>query len=308
MKKITINDVLDKVDGIGISKSTHRKETGLKTENNRDYSDKIHSFGYKKNFERFLKDLTNFAVSTGFQNSKNRVDKLTAEVFKAYLSNKILTGGRDGKGISKRVVSNIVSFAEKLSVVLGELSLEKNGVESKFAGQEELVRIKEELRPGGKKNIHVNRALNNEIAEKIVNSIGNEKVRIAATLQLKAGLRESEAIQIKAWQIGDKIDIQGKGGYHRDALVSKEIFDKITSYVINTGSFSVSRSTYEKYLKEAFEVNGVKYDGTHTFRYTFAQNSFISKIEAGIGSEEALRQVSEEMGHHRPDITLHYIR
>jgi integrase len=309
MKKITINDVLNQVDGIGVSKVGHRTETGLKSENNRDYSDKVHSFGSKDNFEMFVKDLASFAKEIGFQNSATRLDKLTGEIFKTYLENKIATGGKNGKGITQRVVSNIVSHAEKLSVNLSTLSMLKNGKESVFATQSELIKIKEELRPNARANIHFNRAIPNELAEKIINSIKNEKVKIAATLQLKAGLRESEAIKFKAWQIkGDCFDIQGKGGYHRDAFVSKEMHDKIAGYVINTGSFSVSRSTYEKRLEAAFAENGVKYKGTHTLRYTFGQNSFVKKVESGISVKESLRQVSEEMGHHRPDITLHYIR
>ena len=160
-----------------------------------------------------------------------------------------------------------------------------------------------------RKAVHTNRALDNVIAEKIISSIKDEKAQIAATLQLKAGLRESEATKIKAWQIGDnKINIQGKGGYHRDALVSKEMYEKIASYIINTGSFSISRSSYEKVLKSAFAENNVKYEGTHSLRYTFAQNLFIEKVNSGIESREAMRQVSEQMGHHRPDITLTYLR
>lgn len=299
---------MDRVDGIGISKSAYRKQTGLRSENNRNYSDLSHSFGDKKNFGRFIADLVDFSKSRGYQNSSTRVDKLTGEVFKTYLENLIKHGGRNKKGITKRVASNLFSFAEKLSVNLSSLSLEKNGKESIFPGKAELIAMKTELRPKAREAKHVNRALNNEVAEKIISSIKDEKVQIAATLQLKAGLRESEAIKIKAWQVGDKIDIQGKGGYHRDALISKEMYDKIAAYVVNAGSFSVSRSTYEKHLKAAFEANNVKYEGTHSLRYTFAQNEFIARVEAGIESREALRQVSELMGHHRPDITLHYIR
>lgn len=299
---------MDATDGIGISKSKHRNETGLTSENNRNYSDKNHSFGSQGNFENFVTDLCSFAKEQGFQNSAIRVDTLTGETFKAYLQDKILNGGRDGKGITQKVVSNIVSEAQKLSIAISSLEAEKNHRESKFATKEELIKIKEELRPTARKAIHVNRALNNNVAEKIINSITDEKAQIAATLQLRAGLRESEAIKIKSWQVSDKIDIQGKGGFHRDALVSKEMYEKIANYIVNTGSFSISRSSYEKELKAAFEANGVKYEGTHSLRYTFAQNSFIDKVNAGIESREALRQVSEEMGHHRPDITLTYLK
>jgi hypothetical protein len=195
MKKITINDVMNKVDGIGISKSEYRNTTGLTSENDRNYSDKNHSYGSQGNFENFVMDLCSFAKEQGFQNSAIRVDQLTGETFKAYLEDKINFGGRDGKGINQRVVSNIVSEAQKLSINISQLEAEKNHRESKFPDKEELIKIKEELRPLARKTEHVNRALDNATAEKIINSIKDEKAQIAATLQLRAGLRESEAIK-----------------------------------------------------------------------------------------------------------------
>ena len=308
MQKITINDILNKIDGIGVSKSQYRNKTGLTSENKRNYSDKVHSFGSKNNFERFVNDLATFAKENNFQNSIIRVDSLTGEAFKAYLSDKIVHGGRNGKGINERSVSNLVSMAQKLSIAINRLENEKNHRESKFPGKEGLIKIKEELRPEAKKSVHINRALDNKIAEKIINSIKDEKAQIAAILQLRAGLRESEAIKIKSWQVSDKIDIQGKGGYHRTALISKEMYENIVSYVTNAGSFSISRYSYEKALKSAFAENNVKYEGTHALRYTYAQNQFVEKINSGIESREALRQVSELMGHHRPDITLVYFK
>lgn len=309
MKKIVINDVLRQVDGIGVSKREYRKTTGLKSENNRDYSDKIHSYGGGKNFKRFLKELGRFAKDRGYQNSETRLDKITGEIFKEFARDKIENGGRNKKGITKRTLSNIFSKAEKLSITLKNLSGAK-GAAFKFATPSELIKLKEELRPGAKNNVHFNRSIDNALAEKIVSGIKNEKARIAAELQLKRGLRESEAIKIKPWQMkGETVaDIQGKGGYHRDINIEKETYKKIIAYIENNGSFSITRKTYEKHLREAFEANGVKYNGTHTLRYTYAQKSLIEKIESGMDSKEALRQVSEELGHHREDITLHYVR
>ena len=86
------------------------------------------------------------------------------------------------------------------------------------------------------------------------------------------------------------------------------MYEKIAGYVTNNGSFSINRNSYEKALKSAFAENNIKYEGTHALRYTYAQNQFVEKINSGIESREALRQVSELMGHHRPDITLVYIK
>ncbi len=109
MKKITINDVLNQVNGIGVSKAEFRKTTGLKSENNQNYSDKIHSFGSKSNFERFLVDITNFAKNSGFQNSVQRLDKINEQIFKNYIKNKI-EGGITKKNAFEHNIASSKTF------------------------------------------------------------------------------------------------------------------------------------------------------------------------------------------------------
>lgn len=86
------------------------------------------------------------------------------------------------------------------------------------------------------------------------------------------------------------------------------MYEKIAGYVTNNGSFSINRNSYEKALKSAFAENNIKYEGTHSLRYTFAQVEFVKRVESGIDVKEARRQVSELLGHHRPDITLTYLK
>ena len=303
MKKIMIDDVLHFVNAIGVSKAAYRLETGLKSENNRAYSDKIHSFGSNNNFESFLKDFAKYARDNGFQNSKLRLDKLTGDVFKSYLKDKIET-----KDINRHTVSNLVSQAEKLSLALQKLSLQKNNKESIFANKSQLIDIKKELRPLARKSIHVNRAINYDTAVKIINSISNEKSALSAGLQLQKGLREAEATKIKNWQVSDNLTIQTKGGMKLDKTIDKETLTKLENHIAKDGSFQNSRNSYETNLKKAFKDAGVKYKGTHTLRYTFAQKSYIDKIESGMDARTALKAVSAELGHHRPDITLHYLK
>jgi integrase len=302
MKKITVSTVLYFTDGIGTKKLEYRDKTGLISENNRNYSDLVHSYGSKENFSRFLSDLASFAKEKGYQNSEIRLDKITGEIFKEYLKEKI------DNGISQKTVSNIISQAQKLSYALEKINNDDNV--NKFADKNELIAIKNELRPSAEKIDHVNRGIENKNVEKIINNITDDKSRISAILQVKAGLRESEALNIKSWQLknDNKIEIQGKGGYHRTIRTDKDTYEKIKNYIHNEGSFKIDRNKYEKELKTAFSNVGIEYKGTHALRYTYAQNSFIAKISGGFESKEALRLVSEELGHHRFDITLHYLK
>jgi hypothetical protein len=43
------------------------------------------------------------------------------------------------------------------------------------------------------------------------------------------------------------------------------------------------------------------------FRVTYAKNLLEHKLEQGIEYKEALREVSEEIDHHRPEMTQYYL-
>jgi len=60
-------------------------------------------------------------------------------------------------------------------------------------------------------------------------------------------------------------------------------------------------------LKEASLLSGQVYQGSHGFRYNFAQEKYEQLLSDGFGHWEALKEVSELMGHHRPEITMHYL-
>ncbi len=106
----------------------------------------------------------------------------------------------------------------------------------------------------------------------------------------------------------DGIEIQGKGGYRQNISLPAEVKNKIIEYIKKDGSFKISRTVYEKELKKAFTENNTKYAGTHSLCYTFAQHSFIEKVEKGVDGKSAQLQISESLGHHRPDITLTYLK
>ena len=63
-------------------------------------------------------------------------------------------------------------------------------------------------------------------------------------------------------------------------------------------------------LKSAAESCGETYTGkaTHGLRHNFAQEHYQDFLSQGHTPRQALLETAELMGHHRPDITEHYLR
>ena len=60
-------------------------------------------------------------------------------------------------------------------------------------------------------------------------------------------------------------------------------------------------NTYNKDLKE------VGVNRSHDFRVTYAKDLLQQKLEEGKEYKEALKEVSEEINHHRPEMTEYYL-
>jgi hypothetical protein len=72
--------------------------------------------------------------------------------------------------------------------------------------------------------------------------------------------------------------------------------------------FTFDRHQYRLALKIAASKSGQQYCGSHGLRWNYAQERFVALQQSGLTREEALVQVSHEMGHSRGDITEHYLR
>lgn len=68
------------------------------------------------------------------------------------------------------------------------------------------------------------------------------------------------------------------------------------------------RVAYREEIRQACQQLGEEYHGSHGFRWDYAQARFQEVQAAGLTYNEALSQVSSEMGHERADITEHYLR
>ncbi len=127
---------------------------------------------------------------------------------------------------------------------------------------------------------------------------------VIAKLQAQTGLRVSEALEV-AKNIDKYYDktnstltgVKGKGNHlYKDIKISK-VLAKELKQIKEVPSYK----NYSKNLKE------VGINRSHNFRVTYAKNSYIEKLEKGLSHKEALKEVSEEINHHRESMTEYYL-
>ena len=106
----------------------------------------------------------------------------------------------------------------------------------------------------------------------------------------------------------DYVEVKGKGGKIREIGVSPDTYNTAKEWVKNFDRIGFDERAYRKDLQEAANLTGQEYHGSHGLRWNFAQERFHNLMENGYTYEQALAQVSKELGHERADITKHYLR
>ncbi len=297
-----LNYIWKQIDGIGVSKKEARSNSNLKSvDGNRPVSALVHSYEYKDEIFKTGRQLGEFAREHfGIRD----FEKIDGRVVESFIEHKI------SEGVSKGTLDNYISHLSKIQIGLEKIA-SQNGKEYRAFTKEDLASVKEVVRDLTP-NQHVNRAYNNPNAL-ISNLSGKEFV--AAKLQLDYGLRITEATFIKENQLeGNTLTFQGKGGYILQKELSPELANQIRGYMEN-GVFKVDQNHFRESLKDACRIEGENYTGAHGLRYNFAQNTFIERFENNLSKgmspdeaeREALKYTSEEMGHHREEITKHYL-
>lgn len=159
------------------------------------------------------------------------------------------------------------------------------------------------------------RAYKNPVA--LIDELKIEEYKIAAELQMHGGARVAEISELKTGRnllgIKDGAGVirltNTKGGRVRDMKVPVELYERVEKIASENGRFEFSRGNYNRALKRAAERAGSDWTGTHGLRWNYIQNSFRNQQEkGGLNFKDALQAVALEIGHSRPEITLHYLR
>ena len=267
-----VNEILKQHNGIGQSKLEARNESGIKSiESGHKVSDKFHSYKSLDNARNDLTNLGKFAKSEYGIKEMQHIDK---EIVRDWIKS---------KDITYNTASNYLSEINKVH-------------EHLHITREEVKELRQELKQELKSNELQTRAYKNLDRVQLP-----EKSQPAFELQRDYGLRAKAAthINIEKQLDGNTLKYQEKGGKWSEKELTPTLVSKIKENAEN-GKYELSYNTYRGQLQKAIEKTGQTYNGTHGIRHAYAQR----ELEAGKSKQE----VSEAMGHVRPEITNTYLR
>lgn len=148
-----------------------------------------------------------------------------------------------------------------------------------------------------------------ENPQALIDNLPTEKLQIAAELQYSCGLRVSDACHITPEMVkGLEVTVHSKNGQYHTVTLSPQLSERLNAVIKEEGQFSVNRGSYDYRLEQACNATGQEYHSTHGLRHNYAQDRFAEYTSKGMTFYKALQAVSEDMGHHRPDITKVYLR
>jgi hypothetical protein len=290
-----IKAVMSNSKGIGTSKADSRANSGLKGQNGHEVSSKTHSIATTQNQRSVITQYVNYVK----EEYGNRVmENINNETMKEFIDHKL-----NEDGISGATANTYISELGRISDNLNEL-----GVNS--VSREEITSYREDLKEQGVnlQGDHLDRSYNE--ADKIVENMYNDSpYGLSAELQYEAGLRADDALNSEKWTINEDNSLHienSKGGVEYDTkILNEELIEKVREAIEQ--EYKGNYEDYRESLKEAVEQQGEEWNGTHGLRYDFAQERVEELREQGLTDSEALAQTSQEMGHSREEITLHYL-
>ena len=142
--------------------------------------------------------------------------------------------------------------------------------------------------------------------------ISNDKHQLAARLMHEElGARISEVSLIRPYQLGEdnRLSYISKGGQLNDRYISQESGDCLRGYFARDGEFRFNQNSFRDDLKQAAAKSNQSYagKGSHGLRWCYAREKYEVYKQSGMTENQALKQVSEDLSHHRIEITLHYL-
>ena len=266
-----VNEILKQYNGTRQSKLKSRNESGLIAENGHKVSDKIHSY---KSLDNARRDLTNLGKFAKHEYGVKEMKYIDKEIVREWLIQ---------KDIVYQTASNYLSEINK---VHKHLNITPKQVKE----------IRREI-----KQVKRTSQMKTRAYKKLDQVKMPEKSQPAFELQREHGLRIKAAreIIIDKQLHGNILKYREKGGKWAQKEISLTLASKIKKNAVN-GKYEVKYETYRDQLKKAIEKTGQVYNGTHGIRHAYAQR----ELEAGKSKQE----VSEAMGHKRPEITNTYLR
>lgn len=136
-------------------------------------------------------------------------------------------------------------------------------------------------------------------------------------VQARFGLRLSEALNLRKTDVhfdrGRLIVWRGKGGRLREVPIDSESgWELLQELCYGKGEMDllfpeVTVSKVEYVMEKACHLVGIEDHKTHNLRHHYAVEQYEKKIEEGKASKQARKEVSEALGHNRPEVTYSYV-
>jgi len=295
----------------GVSKHAEKeiaRENGARTWADLGKELNIYSYNTAETYKQVWHDFATWAKENA---GLRDIEKTSSEHISSYLESRIADGVK-------------YTTFEKECAALAKFENALNAYSEKFERgnqynfRDAIKEIKVEAREILDRSIET-RAYDNPKA--LIDNIKDDFYKTIASIQYEGGARINEVWQIEKSDLhglredpltGETrgwIEVEGKGGKEREIAVSQETYQRIAEFVERQENLHFDKDSYREALKEAAEISGQDYTGSHGLRWNFAQERMEELSEkTSLTYEEKLQQVSWEMGHERADITEHYLR
>lgn len=155
----------------------------------------------------------------------------------------------------------------------------------------------------------------------MVQAVQNSGHQLAARLQLVAGFRVSEVLELGRRSLrGETTDpvtgrsaglvfVKGKGGFGRIQYVPAEDYRALSVHLdANKGGMGVNYKKYLADLHRAANDTGEVWAGTHALRHNYARSFLVEAAGVGLRTCAAMKETMERMGHHRISEVRTYTR
>ena len=276
-----IKDMQIKLEARGTKKHTSKHKT--------------HSNAQATKRDSYIKDFSKFATNNNLEGKLNKL--MTTNNINNFLEDRL-------SNLSLNSIENYLSGWNSLLNGLQEVNI-THSIPNNYLTQ--------------KWHIIKANTINNQIPTNMNRGLGDRAITVINELYEKRyesgliaeishsmGFRISEAMDIllNTDRFISQLDngnyyisgVSGKGGHiYQDKAISSELVEKL-KHIENVPS----KASYYRDLKP-YEISA------HDFRYDFAKNTYKSKLENGVGHNQALKELSVELNHHRSSISLYYI-
>ena len=127
---------------------------------------------------------------------------------------------------------------------------------------------------------------------------------VIAKIQSETGLRVNEALEVAKnfpnYYNEQNSTLEGVIGKGNHEYAPKEISYQLAQEIQKLENIP-HYNTYRN------DLQAVGINRSHDFRVTYAKDLLENKLEQGIEYKEALKEVSQEINHHRPEMTEYYL-